>query len=195
MPRTHYYVTDSIVNCYVILGEVDCDYCMAYLHSNALIQLEMADLGLKAGDQVLFVWTQPSSPTLLKEFAETLGNLVGEQGRLSVENMERLVLCEYGVLDLNVMEHIPVIFCILISCFYNLMFHLSVSSVHVAPLFSASHAGSTYDWVLSGLLPDSSHIHSSEVLEEMARIMKPGGKLVLEEAVTGEKCICNSSKQ
>lgn len=54
----------------------------------------MADLGIRAGDKVLLVWAQPSTPEALKRYAEELGAVVGADGKVAVENTERLLLCE-----------------------------------------------------------------------------------------------------
>ncbi|CAN9499500.1 unnamed protein product [Ophioblennius macclurei] len=101
----------------------------------------MADLGIEKGAAVLLVWSQPSSPAALKTQAEELGAVVGAEGKVAVENMERLLM--------------------------------------------SSHAPSSFDWVVSGLLPDSSSVHSADTLEEMLRVLKPAGRLLLDEPVTG----------
>lgn len=54
----------------------------------------MADLGIKAGENVLLVWAHPSKPTTLKQYAEELCTIVGTDGKVSVENVDRLLLCE-----------------------------------------------------------------------------------------------------
>ncbi|XP_028665730.2 anamorsin isoform X1 [Erpetoichthys calabaricus] len=59
---------------------------------------------------------------------------------------------------------------------------------NVEGLSLASHSSSRYDHVFSGVVEDGAFIHSSEVLTEYARVLKPGGKLTLAEpvSITGE---------
>ncbi|KAM3829207.1 anamorsin isoform 1-T5 [Vipera latastei] len=62
--------------------------------------------------------------------------------------------------------------------------HISVENVN--QLLYSSHKESSFDVVLSGLVPGSLMQHSTEVLAEIARIVKPGGRVLLKEAVTTE---------
>ncbi|XP_048371197.1 anamorsin [Sphaerodactylus townsendi] len=61
-----------------------------------------------------------------------------------------------------------------------------VSVENLNQLLQSSHRESSFDTVLSGLVPGSLTVHSAEVLAEIARIAKPGGHVVLKEVVTAE---------
>ncbi len=47
-------------------------------------------------------------------------------------------------------------------------------------LSPAKHDSSCFDVAVSGLVPPPP-VHSSEILAELARILRPGGKLILQE--------------
>lgn len=52
--------------------------------------------------------------------------------------------------------------------------------------FSAAHRESSFDVILSGMVPGSTAQHSVELLAEVARILKPGGRVLLKEPVVTE---------
>ncbi|XP_054856107.1 anamorsin [Eublepharis macularius] len=62
--------------------------------------------------------------------------------------------------------------------------HVSVENLN--QLLQSSHRESSFDVVLSGLTPGSLTVHSTEILAEIARIVKPGGRVLLKEVVTAE---------
>jgi SAM-dependent methyltransferase len=45
----------------------------------------------------------------------------------------------------------------------------------------ANHTASTFDYILSGCLSPASIIHTTPLLIEYSRLLKPGGKLILRE--------------
>ena len=51
---------------------------------------------------------------------------------------------------------------------------------------AAGHPESSFDTVLSGVLPPSLLSHSLDLLAEMARIMKPSGTILIWEPVATE---------
>lgn len=57
----------------------------------------------------------------------------------------------------------------------------------VAISFSANHLDSSFDLALSGILEPNTSIHSTETLGEICRVLKPNGRLILGEAVTGDR--------
>ncbi|XP_030907892.1 anamorsin isoform X2 [Melopsittacus undulatus] len=59
-------------------------------------------------------------------------------------------------------------------------------SVENVNQLSQSHEESVFDVILSGMVPGSTAQHSAEVLAEIARILKPGGCVLLKELVVTE---------
>ncbi|XP_013778521.1 anamorsin homolog [Limulus polyphemus] len=62
----------------------------------------------------------------------------------------------------------------------------SVAVENIERLLVSCHAVSSFDVVLCGLPSPGAVTHPTEVLSEIARLLRPGGKLVLREPVTTE---------
>lgn len=58
-----------------------------------------------------------------------------------------------------------------------------VFTENISQLLQSAHKESSFDVILSGVVPGSTSLHSAEVLAEMARILRPGGCLFLKEPV------------
>uniref|UniRef100_A0A8C9D4W3 Cytokine induced apoptosis inhibitor 1 n=1 Tax=Panthera leo TaxID=9689 RepID=A0A8C9D4W3_PANLE len=58
-----------------------------------------------------------------------------------------------------------------------------VSVENISQLLQSAHKESSFDVILSGVIPGSTTLHSAEILAEMARILRPGGCLFLKEPV------------
>uniref|UniRef100_A0A8C3WPG3 Cytokine induced apoptosis inhibitor 1 n=1 Tax=Catagonus wagneri TaxID=51154 RepID=A0A8C3WPG3_9CETA len=108
----------------------------------------MADFGISAGQSVAVVWDKSSPGEALKDLVDKLQASTGNEGRVSVENINQLL--------------------------------------------QSAHKESSFDVVLSGVIPGSTTVHSAEILAEMARILRPGGCLFLKEPV--ETAVVNNSK-
>ncbi|XP_074067348.1 anamorsin [Macrotis lagotis] len=58
-----------------------------------------------------------------------------------------------------------------------------VSVENIDQLLQSAHKESSFDVVLSGVVPGSTTLHSTEILAEIARILRPGGQVLLKEPV------------
>uniref|UniRef100_A0A8C7BFG9 Cytokine induced apoptosis inhibitor 1 n=1 Tax=Neovison vison TaxID=452646 RepID=A0A8C7BFG9_NEOVI len=108
----------------------------------------MAQYGISAGQSVAVVWDKSSPVEALKNLVDKLQTLTGDEGQVSVENINQLL--------------------------------------------QSAHKESSFDIILSGVIPGSTTLHSAEILAEMARILRPGGCLFLSEPV--ETAVVNNSK-
>ncbi|NXX98144.1 CPIN1 protein, partial [Centropus bengalensis] len=61
-----------------------------------------------------------------------------------------------------------------------------VAVENINQLSQSAHKESSFDVILSGVVPGSTAQHSAEVLAEIARILKPGGRVLLKETVVTE---------
>ncbi|XP_041048383.1 anamorsin isoform X2 [Carcharodon carcharias] len=66
-----------------------------------------------------------------------------------------------------------------------------VAMENIGRLTISAHRDSSFDLVLSGLVPNSATMHSFEVFAEIARILKPGGRFYFTEPV----CVSGDSSK
>ncbi|XP_063801864.1 anamorsin isoform X2 [Pseudophryne corroboree] len=104
-----------------------------------MLRMEAVGCFLSSGHRVAVTWDNTSTPERLQEFVPQVQAAVAPGGKVSVENVERLLL--------------------------------------------SAHADSSYDTVLLGAVPGSAAVHNSDVLAEVARILKPGGTVIIQEPV------------
>ncbi|XP_069848469.1 anamorsin [Dipodomys merriami] len=67
-----------------------------------------------------------------------------------------------------------------------------VSVENINQLLQSAHKESSFDVIMSGVIPGSASLHSAEILAEMARVLRPGGCLFLKEPI--ETAVVNNSK-
>ncbi|XP_007945640.1 anamorsin [Orycteropus afer afer] len=67
-----------------------------------------------------------------------------------------------------------------------------VAVENISQLLESAHKESSFDVILSGVVPGSAALHSAEILAEMARILRPGGCLFLKEPV--ETALVNNGR-
>ena len=110
--------------------------------------------------KVLVLWHAGCSPDILQPALTELRDKWTTNGaEIKLEHVDRLIMGKYMIY--------------IISCD---LYHFLLST--------AEYAQSTFDYVLLGVLPPVSYIHNSELLEEIARVMKPSGVLTLKEPIT-----------
>ena len=112
---------------------------------------------VKSGDSVLLVWFSTHSTNDISVLAENLRTRVGGSGCVLLENVERVALGE--ILPQT-------------CCFTHC----------ASALCLANYEESRFDVIASGVLSPASTIHSTDLLVEFARILRPGGRLTLREA-------------
>ncbi|XP_063294251.1 anamorsin [Pelobates fuscus] len=97
---------------------------------------------LHRGHHVAVTWDGSTSPEALAQLVSLMQEAVSPDGRVAVENVERLIL--------------------------------------------SAHPHSSFDAIFLGMVSGSVCVHSSDVLAEVARILKPGGTVVIQEPVISE---------
>ncbi|KAM8946967.1 anamorsin isoform 2-T2 [Pelodytes ibericus] len=101
--------------------------------------MEGLSLSLLPGHRVAVTWDDSSSADGLQQLVSRVEAAILPEGKVCVENIERLLL--------------------------------------------SAHSHSSFDVVLLGLVPGSVCVHSSDVLAEVGRILKPGGVVIIQEPV------------